>query len=271
MFYFLRLKYPIWTENKAKLIERYLYYFVLITHHGSYVDGFAGPQKVSKPEMWAAKLALENEPRWLRQFFLFEKRRKQYQYLELLKESQPDIPQRNIRLYKGDFNTLIHNFLAENLIGQREAAFCLLDQRTFECHWSSIKALAEYKKGGMKIELFYFLCSGWLDRAISAVRNKEILISWWGRQNWHELRGMNSSDRANLIAQRFKEEFNYTFADPWPIFQRKGSRKIMYHMIHATDHPEAPNLMYRAYHKAISQKEPFEQLAFEFDQWKAHN
>lgn len=35
---------PIWTENKAKLIERYLYYFVLVTHHGTYIDGFAGPQ-----------------------------------------------------------------------------------------------------------------------------------------------------------------------------------------------------------------------------------
>jgi hypothetical protein len=24
---------PIWTENKAKLIERYLYYFVMVTKH----------------------------------------------------------------------------------------------------------------------------------------------------------------------------------------------------------------------------------------------
>ena len=28
------LRNPIWTENKARLIERYLYYFVLITKHG---------------------------------------------------------------------------------------------------------------------------------------------------------------------------------------------------------------------------------------------
>ena len=33
----------IWTENKASLIARYLYYFVLVTKHGTYVDGFAGP------------------------------------------------------------------------------------------------------------------------------------------------------------------------------------------------------------------------------------
>lgn len=45
----------------------------------------------------------------------------------------------------------------------------------------------------------------------------------------------------------------------------------MYHMIHAIDHPEAPNLMYRAYHTAVREKEPLEQLAFEFNQWKALN
>jgi len=30
---------PIWTKNKAKLIERYLLYFVYITKHGTYIDG----------------------------------------------------------------------------------------------------------------------------------------------------------------------------------------------------------------------------------------
>lgn len=42
------IRRPIWTENKAKLIERYLYYFVLITRHGTYIDGFAGPSGRAK-------------------------------------------------------------------------------------------------------------------------------------------------------------------------------------------------------------------------------
>src|ERR1700730_5630268 len=50
---------PLWTENKARLIERYLYYFVLITKHRTYIDGFAGPQH--SPENWAARLVLETE------------------------------------------------------------------------------------------------------------------------------------------------------------------------------------------------------------------
>jgi hypothetical protein len=48
---------PIWTECKAKLIERYLYFFVQITRHGTYIDGFSGPQEPDKHNMWAAKLS----------------------------------------------------------------------------------------------------------------------------------------------------------------------------------------------------------------------
>jgi len=35
---------PVWSENKADLIARYLRYFVFITKHGTYIDPFAGPQ-----------------------------------------------------------------------------------------------------------------------------------------------------------------------------------------------------------------------------------
>ena len=54
---------PIWTESKAKLIERYLFYFVQITYHGTYIDAFAGPQEPEKHEMWSAKLVIESKPR----------------------------------------------------------------------------------------------------------------------------------------------------------------------------------------------------------------
>lgn len=38
----------------------------------------------------------------------------------------------------------------------------------------------------------------------------------------------------------------------------------MYYMIHATDHPKAPGLMYRAYHKVVDSWEPVEQLQMKF-------
>src|SRR5437763_74603 len=81
---------PVWTKNKAKLIDRYLLYFVFITKHGTYIDGFAGPQEVNNPEMWSAKLVLDTEPKWLRHFHLFDKRKQQIKRLERLKEAQPE-------------------------------------------------------------------------------------------------------------------------------------------------------------------------------------
>jgi hypothetical protein len=61
---------PLWTENKAKFIERYLFYFVLVTKHGCYIDGFSAPQDADNPQSWACKLVLESKPQLLREFWL---------------------------------------------------------------------------------------------------------------------------------------------------------------------------------------------------------
>jgi three-Cys-motif partner protein len=151
-----RERNPIWTESKAKLIERYLYYFVQITYHGTYIDAFAGPQESDKPEMWAAKLVLESEPRWLRNFYLFDSDAAQVQRLKSLRDSQPPPrkdkkeSQRLIEIYPGDFNQNIDKMLADYPIREREATFCLLDQRTFECDWKSVETIANHKRAATR-------------------------------------------------------------------------------------------------------------------------
>jgi len=262
---------PIWTENKAKLIERYLYYFVMITKHGTYIDGFAGPQKPNKPEAWSAKLVLESEPYWFRKFFLFEKNARQVERLKNLKKaSLSSSPQkRRIEIFVGDFNELIADFLEKNPIKEKEATFCLLDQRTFECHWKSVEILAHHKKTGHKIELFYFLPCSWIERAWSATKDTDILLKWWGREDWDILKSMRRYDRAVYLTERIKDEFKYNYVTPWPIYSRQSDGKVMYYMIHATDHDVAPGLMYRAYKKALTPKESPEQFIFEFDKWKS--
>ena len=79
-----RERNPIWTECKAKLIERYLFYFVQITHTGTYIDAFAGPQESEKHEMWSAKLVIESCPRWIKNFFLFELKPSQVKFIEVM-------------------------------------------------------------------------------------------------------------------------------------------------------------------------------------------
>ncbi len=245
-------EHPVWTECKAKLIEQYLYLFVLVTKHGTYIDGFAGPQRPQNPEMWSAKLVLESEPQRLRNIFLFDKSKRKVRLLCALRKTQASVPDRVVRIFHGDFNTRIRQLLRHNKISHTEATFCLLDQWTFQCHWSTIVELSKYKgEGKPKIELFYFLAVRWLRRALAAVQNHSLLQQWWGRDDWAVLRNATTDWIKGEFVKRFKDELGYRSVLAWPIYKQEGSKLIVYFMIHATDHSEAPKLMARAYNNAV--------------------
>lgn len=256
-----QLKHPIWTENKAKLIQRYLFLFELVTRHGTYIDGFAGPQEPDKPSMWAAKMVLEMPPPLLRHFHLCEKAKYKVRMLESLKRAQPETEKgrklwRTVEIYPGDFNKSIHRILKPGKI-EDSAVFCLLDQRTFECHWTTVKMISDYKrKTPTKIEQFYFLATSWIERSFSGfTKNKQVVRNWWGRDDWVDVMDWPWNKVLLETTRRFHEELGYKHVRAYPIFADKnlGSR-IMYHMIHATDHDDAPELMTRAYNTALKTK-----------------
>jgi len=213
---------------------------------------------------------IESEPRWLRQLFLFDSHAAKVKKLRALVRAQAPRkrgePKRRFSVRKGDFNRLARAMLRSGRIKESEATFCLLDQRTFECKWKTVAALAHHKRTGRKIELFYFLANIWLDRALDAVTTpttRKAIRAWWGQPDWERLRDLRQPDRARLFAQRFLS-LGYTYAMEWPIYERKGGKgHVMYYMIHATDHPEAPTLMRRAYANAVKAPEPKEQLEIE--------
>jgi len=238
---------PVWTDSKAHLIERYLHYFVLVTRHGTYIDGFAGPQYPEVDE-YAAKLVLERElerhPPRLRHFHLVDVGEAKVQALRQLKARATS---RDVRIYRGDFNKLVDQILQPDVLRQTEATFCLLDQHTFECHWDTVCKLAAYRTTNYKIELFYFLATGWLDRAFASLHDYDKWRTWWGRDDWQGVAKMTRAQRAEEMRRRFEKELGYRFARAWAIYEAKETNRIMYHMIHASDHPEAPKLMERAY------------------------
>jgi len=245
---------------------RYLRYFVYITKHGTYIDGFAGPQVGRDTDSWAAKLVLESEPKRIRHFHLCDASAGQIKHLEALKSSQSSTDSkgrkvnRDITIYSGDFNKQVDDILNAGTISETEATFCLLDQRTFECEWATVEKLARYKKSGMKIELFYFLANSWLNRALSAQKDTERLARWWGRDDWPKLREMSRDARRDTLIKRIEDELGYKYVFPWQIFKRKTGGLVMYYMIHATDHPQAPGEMSRAYRNTVLPLEPVEQL-----------
>src|ERR1700674_3215403 len=89
------IDYPVWTDNKARFIMRDLRYFVYITKHGTYIDGFAGPQEECETDSWAAKLVLGSEPRRMRHFHLCDANRSQIARLEQLRSEQPIVDARS--------------------------------------------------------------------------------------------------------------------------------------------------------------------------------
>lgn len=252
---FTYLKTNLWTENKARFIARYLNSFTFVTKHGTYIDAFAGPQhEPRKSETWAANLVMQNEPAWLRNFFLFEKEPVQVGHLKSLRKSYLAAHKdgkRTVSVITGDCNRTIPKFLAKKPIKEKEATFCLLDQRSTECSWNLVKFIAAHKgsKGGHKIELFYFLAQGWMNRALLSWK-KDVparFRRWWGKDGLKEFVALTSNQRGQNIAERFKTELGYKYATPYPILKRGKEGGIMFWMIHASDHPRATALMHNAY------------------------
>lgn len=258
------LKRPLWSHQKARLIAHYLQLFTYVTKHGAYIDGFAGPQAPEEPGSWSAELVLGSEPRRLRTIHLCDESEAQIGHLRDLLGRQPPTPGRKIDLHVGDFNVVIDRILASGTIKPAQATFALLDQRTFECRWETVRKLAAHKPpGAYKIELFYFLPMVWFDRAVDALtRDKNrTLRGWWGRDDWLNYKNARSAQRPQIMTDRFRTELGYAFAHYWKIHSRDDGGRLMYVMIHASDHPEAPKLMYRAYQKATLGVERAKQLS----------
>jgi hypothetical protein len=89
----------------------------------------------------------------------------------------------------------------------------------------------------------------WIDRA-RAKKRPELLQKWWGNPDYDAFFRLGGLQRALAMAKRFEVELGYQFANPWSIHERGNDGRIMYYMIHASDHHRAPGLMSEAHNAA---------------------
>ena len=54
-------------------------------------------------------------------------------------------------------------------------------------------------------------------------------------------------------ADRFTKELGYGYVNIYPILLKENGTKVAFHLIHASDHPQAPVLMTRAYRKVCGE------------------
>ena len=245
---------PLWTADKAALIEEYIHRFLLVTKHGVYLDLFAGPQ--NDEEDWSIRRVLgrrtEGGPE-IRHYAVCDLEPEKAEQLRELGRTHPG-PAFNV--YEGDANQLVQTMLEEAPIGSNTACFCLIDQRTLECAWSTVEAIARHKQnGGFKIEVFYFLAEAWLDRTWKSVKDPDKLLKWWGRPDYKAFLERPAFERAQALCARFRDDLGYLYSEPFAIHKKGKDSRIMYYMIHASDHPDAIRLMSDAYQKVPSNRE----------------
>lgn len=248
----------LWTHTKARLIEEYIRLFLLVTRHGVYIDCFAGPQNPEHEDKWSAKLVASITPDYLNHLYLCDADLEKFERLRAMVVS---LPEKNtgrkrrtkFHIHHGDCNEWIGSVLAAGTIKDKTAVFCLLDQHNTECEWRTVEALARHKTSGYKIELFYFLATGWLQRIFAKRTDVAVLDRWWGGTGWRQLKGVRSDDVAAALRRRMVVELGYRHVYDWPILMEGDSGREMYRMIHATDHPKASQLMHTAYRRASGQ------------------
>lgn len=249
---------PAQTDAKSRLIARYVERFQLVTRGGLYVDGFAAPQSRNHPEAWTARRVLEINPPRLRTFWLCDIDPDGLRQLRDLQSRHNRVPPaRRVFVMEGDFNDRYKEILMGGRIKRRTAVFALLDQRNTECHWSTVQALAAYK-GRTRIEILYFLAIGWLHRSLTQSRRPERLAEidrWWGGGDWRNLTGKTQVEMCRVFCGRFQQELGYKYTNWWPVFLKEETRKKAFALIHATDHPEAPKLMRRAFQDIYGEKD----------------
>ena len=232
------------------MIDEYIHLFLIITKHGVYLDLFAGPQRIDNVEHWSVKRVLERRTEGnpaISHYAVCDNDPGQVKQLRNLGAHHP-----SFRVYAGDANVRIHSMLEEAPIRPTTACFCLIDQRTFECHWATVEAIARHKREGLKIEVFYFLAQQWLHRSWKSVKDTTKLEAWWGGSDYEQFLELRSFERANTLCRRFRDELGYRYADPFAIYERGGGSRTMYYMIHASDHRDARKQMSRAYQKVPS-------------------
>lgn len=267
------LKGNVWTTQKAQLISRYLYSFLAVTRNGIYIDAFAGPQDVeSRDHSWSAKQVLSKKSKYLSRACLFEQDPAKIPFLnELHKEyceGWTRLWRRQVVVTEGDCNVEIPAYLNKHRIKPRRPAFALLDQWTHECKWDLVKTLATHKQSGNKIEIFYFLAQGWMNRSVKSATTDEKfeeIENWFGGGDYWAFIDMTSWQRAAFMEKRFTSELGYRFAKAFPMRERGNSGNILFWLIHASDHPRANPLMVAAFNSlGLSLPlESWEQVDFE--------
>jgi len=277
-----------WTQAKLSVLDEYLNAFVRASSGPServYLDAFAGEgsgldRLTGEAFKGSARIALEvGEPDFTR-FRFFEKGRRAG---ELEARLRADYPARDIVVSEGDCNETIPRMLRELAALRWAPTFAFLDPDGMELAWSTLRALADHKKGyrtgaekpEYKVELWMLFPSGGLVRTLALEEEKLTASdeqratrlfgdeSWWpiyDRRLDGRLVGADAREEyVNLMRWRLERDLGYRWTHPLELRNTRGVP--LYHMLFATDNEAGTQIMEHVYRSAAGRMPAMQQEA----------
>lgn len=260
------------TRGKLDLLRRYLDAFTTASKKQDeiiYLDLFGGQpdnrERLTHENLdGSARIALETDgARFTRlRFFEIEPYASRLQAV-----LQRDYVDRDLRVVAGDCNQTIGGVLQELAPYNWAPTFAFVDPNGPDVHWSTLHALASFKKANLKkVELWVLLAAGMFIRTLprdGRVRPDDAmkLTQMYGTDQWrtiYEARvaettspGGAREEYVNLMRWRLEHVLGYRWTHPLEIFNERGHS--IYHMVFATDHPVGNDIMTSLYNRAANE------------------
>ena len=271
-----------WTQAKLSVLADYLDAFVRASSAPServYLDAFAGEgsglDRLTGEEFkGSARIALEVGAPGFTRFRFFEKGRRA---ADLEARLRADYPQRDIVVAEGDC------VLSELTQLRWAPTFAFLDPDGMELAWTTLRSLADHKKGyrtgadkpEYKVELWMLFPSGGLVRTL-ALEEEKLSASderratrLFGNESWRpiydrrldgRLAGADARDEyVNLMRWRLERSLGYRWTHPLELRNTRGVP--LYHMIFTTDNEAGTRIMEHVYRSAATRIPSMQQEA----------
>jgi len=261
-----------WTKGKLDMLRRYLDAFTTASKGQPeilYLDLFGGQPKnrerLTNDDLdGSARIALATTEAPFSRLRFFELE----PFASRLQTAlEADFGGRDFRVVRGDCNTTISSALAELEPVNWAPTFVFVDPNGPDIHWSTLDALAKFKKPTRtKPEIWLLLAAGMFIRMLrtdGVVRDQdaEKLDRMYGTDQWraiYEGRLTGALEPAdareeyvNLMRWRLQHVLGYKRTHPLEIFNERGHS--IYHMIFATDHPAGNRIMTDLYNAAADE------------------
>ncbi|WP_114202356.1 three-Cys-motif partner protein TcmP [Janibacter anophelis] len=253
-----------WTVVKLDALSGYLPAFTQASQRAKrtmFIDVLAGSTEntardTGEAVIGSAERALQVSPPFSRVVLCERDERKVAALKEHLAQHHPD---RDVKVLHGDCNEKVPEYLAAlaaeepHPVWRWAVTFALVDQYSADVRWNTLEALANFRIGDRKTELWIYFGDSFFPRGLSTGPAYEARMDdlFGGDPDWHVLhRGWRagevpgsefSKELVNLMRWKLQHDLGYATTIPLKMVRPSGHG--LYHMIFATDHDVGERIM----------------------------